>query len=387
MTAVQTARFAESDPDEQTLDDPDTFGAELDALRAEVLASLGAQDAAYIRDLIVRQRRFDLAGRAFLWAGLFPPAWVIGTGLLSVAKILENMEIGHNVMHAQWDWMRDPEIHSTTWEWDNVCPSSQWKHTHNHMHHQWTNVRGMDRDIGYGIMRIDPEQPWQRWMLGQPVYFVALALAFEYGVGFHDVESDLGSGQPISWEQVGPKIRETAAKIRTQVMKDYVAFPALSVPFGVPGVLAAASGTLTANVVRNLWSFAVIFCGHFPDDVELFDPEDVAGETRSQWYRRQALGSANFEGGPLMHLMTGNLDFQIEHHLFPDVPSNRYAEMAPRVRQICERHGVGYHTGSFLGQFGSVVRKVIRLSVPGRKRTRAVRGARSDQSARRTPRA
>ena len=369
MTATLDVEVLDTDTDLDTTD-LDTFGAELDALRAEVLASLGSDDAAYIRDLLTTQRRLDLAGRAFLWAGVFPPAWLLGTGLLSVAKILENMEIGHNVMHGQWDWMCDPEIHSTTWEWDNVCPSSQWKHTHNHLHHQWTNVRGRDRDIGYGVMRVDPDQPWQRWMVGQPLYFIALALAFEYGVGFHDVESDLGADEPPSWAAVRPKVLETAAKIRDQVAKDYLLFPALSLPFGLPGAVAAATGALTANVVRNLWAFTVIFCGHFPDGAEIFDEDDVVGETRSQWYRRQILGSANFGGGPLMHLMTGNLDFQIEHHLFPDVPSNRYAEMAPRVREICERHGVAYNTGSFAGQFGTVVRKVLRLALPGPRRTR-----------------
>jgi fatty acid desaturase len=58
------------------------------------------------------------AQRGVLLFSLFPPAWLLGTAGLSVAKILENMEIGHNVLHGQWDWMRDPKIHSTTWEWD-----------------------------------------------------------------------------------------------------------------------------------------------------------------------------------------------------------------------------------------------------------------------------
>ena len=78
----------------------------------------------------------------------------------SVAKIIENMEIGHNVMHGQWDWMRDPKIHSTTWEWDNASPSEQWKHSHNELHHTYTNVIGKDNDLGYGIMRVDEDQRW-----------------------------------------------------------------------------------------------------------------------------------------------------------------------------------------------------------------------------------
>ncbi len=365
MTAVLTRDEATPELPEGTATiDLDRFAAELDALRDEVLASRGADDAAYIRRIIALQRRLEVGGRAALMAGVLPPAWLAGVAMLGAAKILENMEIGHNVMHGQWDWMRDAEIHSTSWEWDNVCPSVQWKHTHNHMHHTWTNVAKVDRDIGYGIIRIDPNQPWQRHMLGQPVYFVLLALLFEYGVGFHDLESDLASGEQITFARIMPKLRQNLRKIARQATKDYVAFPALAAPLGLPSVVAVATGNAAANVVRNLWSFAVIFCGHFPDDVEIFTADEIVDETRGAWYRRQILGSANFTGGPLMNLMSGNLDHQIEHHLFPDLPSNRYAEIAPKVREICARHGVAYNSRSFARQFGSVIRKVFRLALP-----------------------
>lgn len=346
-------------------DEIEAFGRELDALRAEVLASRGERDAAYIRGLIRFQRRLEVGSRAVIYAGIvFPPALLLGATGLGVAKILENMEIGHNVMHGQWDWMRDDQVRSVDWEWDNACPSRQWLHTHNHVHHQWTNVAGMDRDIGYGILRVDDSQRWRPHHLGQPLYFVLLALLFEYGVSLHDLESDVVSDEPNDWEEMRSKLAETAAKIRSQVLKDYVAFPLLSAPFGPLGVLAAASGAAVANVVRNVWSFSVIFCGHFPDGVEVFPAESAEAESRGGWYRRQILGSANFVGGPLMHLLSGNLDHQIEHHLFPDLPSNRYAEVAPQVQEVCERHGLTYNTGSMVEQFGTVVRKVLRLSLP-----------------------
>lgn len=345
--------------------DHEALARELDALRAEVLESRGVRDAAYVRDLIRTQRRLDLAGRVALLAGVFPPAWLAGVGLLGVAKILENMEIGHNVMHGQWDWMRDPEIHSTTWEWDNACPANQWKHSHNHMHHQWTNVIGMDRDIGYGAVRIDESQPWRPSTLAQPLVFVVLASLFQYGVSVHDNDDfKLQALTRTDWDAARPKLRETGEKIKRQALKDYLFFPLLSLPFGLPSVIASASGAMAANVVRNVWSFSVIFCGHFPDGVELFTRAEVEGESRGEWYHRQIAGSANFTGGRVVDVMSGNLNHQIEHHLFPDLPSNRYAEIAPRVREICERHGISYNTGSFVRQFGSVVRKVLRLTFP-----------------------
>jgi NADPH-dependent stearoyl-CoA 9-desaturase len=136
------------------------FGAELDAIRDEVLASRGQADADYIHRVIRAQRMLELGGREVLLFSVLPPAWVAGTAMLSVAKILENMEIGHNVLHGQWDWMRDPDIHSTTWEWDSVTPAAAWKHTHNDVHHTWTNVVGKDRDVGYTILRLSRDQPW-----------------------------------------------------------------------------------------------------------------------------------------------------------------------------------------------------------------------------------
>ena len=84
------------------------IGEELDALRAEVVASLGEKDAEYIHRVIKVQRALEIAGRATLLFSLFPPAWIAGTAALTVAKILDNMELGHNILHGQWDWMRDP---------------------------------------------------------------------------------------------------------------------------------------------------------------------------------------------------------------------------------------------------------------------------------------
>ena len=346
--------------------DLDALAAELDGLRSEVIASLGPDDETYIRRLIRAQRGLDLAGRAALWAGVFPPAWITGVGLLGLAKILENMEIGHNVMHGQWDWLDDPAIHSTTWEWDNVVPASQWKHSHNEIHHQWTNIDGVDHDLGYRAFRINDDQAHEPMHRYQPLMALGLALFFEYGIALHDVEGlglfDGGSYDP---DIAQPKLNESLQKMRRQATKDFVAFPALSsVPFGPAGFAAAALGSAASNAARNLWSFAVIFCGHFPDDVVMFPPEAADDQRRGAWYLRQILGSANFEGGPLTHLLSGNLDHQIEHHLFPDLPSNRYPELAPKVRGICRRHGIPYHTDSFPRQLASVARKIWRLRRP-----------------------
>ena len=345
-------------------DDIAMLGIELDAIRQEVLDDRGARDAKYIRTVIKTQRGLEAGSRAVLLFSVFPPAWLLGTAGLSVAKILENMEIGHNIMHGQWDWMRDPKIHSTTWEWDNASPSEQWKHSHNELHHTYTNVVGKDNDLGYGIMRVDEDQRWMPFYLAQPLWNFINACFFEYGIAAYDLE--LGKNLAIPKDKrpqdFKDRARQTLIKIRKQATKDYLVHPALSAPTG--SFLPTLAANFTANLVRNLWTHSVIMCGHFPEGVETFEKKSIEGETRGEWYLRQMLGSANISGGAAIHMMTGNLSFQIEHHLYPDLPSNRYAEIAPKVQEIFERYGLNYHSASLPKQVYSAWHKIVRLSLP-----------------------
>ena len=361
IVPITTLRTVHQHPSGLDADELEAFGKLMDDLRNEIISNRGKADADYIHRVIAVQRRLEVAGRLALFAGVFPPFWVAGAAMLSTAKILENMEIGHNVMHGQWDWMRDPEIHSSTWEWDNVCPSDQWKHSHNEIHHTWTNVIGRDRDVGYGILRIDERQPWSKVALGQPVYAAVLATLFQWGVALHDVEIEEVMKGRKTKADAKAQLAAIAKKGGRQLLKDYVLFPAMAGPFFLPVLV----GNLTANVVRNLWTFSIIFCGHFPDGVERFTEEDVVDESRGGWYARQVLGSANIEGSKVFHILSGNLSHQIEHHLFPDLPSNRYGELAPRVRAICEQYGIPYNSRSFSRQFGSVIRRIARRALPG----------------------
>uniref|UniRef100_UPI00036F6E27 fatty acid desaturase family protein n=1 Tax=Rhodococcus sp. R1101 TaxID=1170698 RepID=UPI00036F6E27 len=306
------------------------------------------------------QRGFEIAGRGLLFVGFLPPAWVAGVAALSVSKILDNMEIGHNVMHGQYDWMREPSLNSRVFEWDTVCPSDQWRHSHNYLHHTYTNILGQDRDIGYGVLRMDPAQKWHLYYLGNPVYATVLMFMFEWGVMMHDAEVDRIVAGTRSWRHVIPIAKGWWRKARRQVIKDYVAFPLLSGPMFVPTLL----GNVTANVVRNVWAYSIIFCGHFPSGVQSFTEEETADETRGEWYVRQMLGSANITGSPLFHIMSGNLSHQIEHHLFPDLPAHRYPELAPKVRELCEKHGLPYNTGGFTAQVTSVWKKIFQLALP-----------------------
>jgi len=394
----------------------EAIGKEFEELHEQVKADLGDRDATYIRSMIAFQRKLALIGRAELIFSRWRAPWVLGAATLGMAKILENMEIGHNVMHGQWDWMNDPVINSRAWDWDTASTAEAWRHSHNYVHHTYTNIIGKDRDLGYEVMRIDPAQRWYPFYLLQPIYNLILASLFEWGVAMHDLDFDAIKSGEKSQKQVRKELKGIAGKARAQITKDYIAWPLISglVMTAIEaGVLAAKardersteglgrkarravrkaarkSGkesvlsqmierrsfrepfkrTLTANVaanlMRNVWSYAIIFCGHFPDQTYTFTQAETENETKGGWYVRQLLGAANIDGGPMFHVISGNLGYQVEHHLYPDMPSTRYAEIAPKVREICERYDLPYNSGPFHQQLGMVQRTILRLAFPG----------------------
>jgi NADPH-dependent stearoyl-CoA 9-desaturase len=346
--------------------DIDNLAVELDAIRLNIEDSLGERDALYIRRTIAAQRALDVAGRLMLAGSSRRPAWWAGTVTLGLAKIIENMEIGHNVMHGQWDWMNDPEIHSSTWEWDMSGVSKHWKATHNFQHHKYTNILGMDDDVGYSTLRVTRDQPWKGYNLGNLLFNTILALGFEWGIGLQPIEFgkllEDGPGRETTLRQ----IREFSTKAGRQLIKDYVAFPALTSVSPAATFTSTLKANIVANVIRNIWTDAVIFCGHFPDGAEKFTKTDMAGESKGQWYLRQMLGSANFDAGPAMRFMSGNLCYQIEHHLYPDIPSNRLHEISLRVQEVCDKYDLPYTTGSFLVQCAKTWRTIAKLSLPDR---------------------
>jgi fatty acid desaturase len=340
--------------------DVEALGAELDAIRRDIESSRGEKDRAYIVRTIAFQRFLDIAARLVIAGTRSKVGWVLGTTTLAMAKIIENMELGHNIGHGQWDWMNDPEIHSSTWEWDMAGVSSQWRYSHNYRHHVFTNVIGVDDDLGFGVLRVTRDQKWRRSNIFQPLRNGLLAIMFEWGIAMHGLHSEHERAETDA--QKSAATRALIRKMARQGGKDYVFFPALS--------LRRWRRTLKANVVanllRNVWAYMVIFCGHFADGAEKFTPTVLEGETKSEWYLRQMLGTANFDAGPVLAFLSGNLCYQIEHHLFPDLPSNRYAEIAQRVRAVCAAYDLPYTTGPLVRQYLLTFRTISKLTLPDR---------------------
>jgi fatty acid desaturase len=355
----------------KTLEELAAFERDLEAIGAEQRKTLGERDARYIRGILRTVRITETLGRALLLAGWFPPTWLLGAALLGISKIIDNMELGHNVMHGQFNFMNDPQFHGDTFDWDNTCPKEEWRHSHNFVHHQFTNVIGKDRDFGYGLLRLSTDLRWSWLHPFQLLLTALLAGFFQWFVAIHDMQMDKVVIGRKKWSEVRPQWLLVRAKMWRVVRRDYVVWPLVGAAVGgvfghaQDGALAVLAGNAVGNLMRNIWAWAIIFCGHFTEDIYTFSRESIEGETKGQWYLRQILGSSNISGGKLLHMMSGNLSHQVEHHLFPDIPANRYIEMAPKVRAVCAKYGIPYNTGSFAWQLMTVLKRIARYSLPG----------------------
>lgn len=339
-----------------------SFGEKIEVIRRDTMQSLGEQDAAYIYKIRNFVRYSEIASRGMLMvAGWLPPVWLLGTGLLGISKIVENMELGHNIMHGQFDWLNDPSLNGANYDWDTIATGDDWKYTHNYVHHTYTNIVGKDHDVGYGLIRVSESQPWEpRFLLNIPLA-IQLMIFFEWYVGLQNLHlEDVLAYKTKTWREVWQDAIKLRKKVKRQVIKDYVFFPLIAGPNAIP----IFAGNAVANVIRSLWASAVIFNGHFTEDAETFELDNTENETRAEWYLRQIRGSSNFSGTKWLHILSGNLSHQIEHHLFPDMPANRYAEVAPKVKALCAEYGIHYNEASFIKQFASVWVRLGQCSLP-----------------------
>ncbi len=357
----------------------DEFRGELDALRARIASKVGSDDAEHVRAVRALSQTLEVAGRVLIHVSLEPVSFTLGVLGLGLSKILENMEVGHNVLHGQYDFMGDPTLDSRTYEWGMVGTAKTWKRAHNVSHHTYTNVIGKDDDFGYTAFRFSGDVAWNPIHVLQPIISPMSGLFFDHSIALYDLRlthyllpkalrnKELGASRPPA--EVRDDLTSFAKKAGRSYLKEYVFYPALAGPFA-PKV---ALGNVLAHGVRNVWAYAVIYCGHLTESVRTFDESELATETKGGFYLRQILGSSNFTAGPILGILSGHLSHQIEHHLFPDLPAWRYREMGPEVARICAKYGVPYNTASFGEQLRSVAREMFRFAKPGGAKKKLLR--------------
>jgi NADPH-dependent stearoyl-CoA 9-desaturase len=333
------------------------FGQAIEALRRELEAQLGEQDAQHIQRIGKLSQRLEVLGRSLIHFSFEPVTFGLGSAALWAHKTLELMEIGHMALHGAYDGLPDTERYqSQNFHWKAPIDEASWKHTHNVRHHQYTNIAGRDPDLDFALMRLSPRIPYRGIHLIQPISNAFSWLWFTTAIGMHvsgiiDVYVKQGPSEVSARDAQ----RRFLPKWLRYCGREYVFFPLLAGPFF--GKVWFAN--FMTDVARDAWAGAIIYCGH----VGASDfPHDTEPATRAHWYAMQVEAARDVALPRWMSILSGALDLQIEHHLFPRMPPNRLREIAPRVRAICDAYGVKYRKDSWPRTLRSVFGELRRLS-------------------------
>ncbi|MFT3766365.1 MAG: fatty acid desaturase [Minicystis sp.] len=339
--------------------DADGFARALKALREEVDRDLGPRDFEHLRKIGRWGRLSTALGYATAWIAPNPvSAFLISTG--SVTRWTMMM---HHISHRALDDIPGvPERYTSKGfaqgarrfvDWlDWILPEA-WHHEHDVLHHYHTGeiedpdlveenmraVREMDAPLAvkYAIVAFYAFT----WKLTYyaPSTFQALVAQRRRRAGLPKVEGE--DGNLSAFNPLTPEGREFWRRcVLPYGLARFVVAPALFLPFGPIAAGNVLANSVFAEALTNLHTFLIIAPNHAGEDVHRF--EGRAG-SRAEFFVRQVLGSVNFHGGDeVSDFLQGYLNYQIEHHLFPDLPPLKYREIKPRVQEICARFGVPY---------------------------------------------
>ncbi|MGE5453278.1 MAG: fatty acid desaturase family protein [Acidobacteriota bacterium] len=344
---------------------------EMEAIKQRHRDQLGAQDVNYILGLRRKSRLFESLGRGLLWISPEPITFTLGVFFVWLHRNIESIEIGHNVLHGQYDYFPEiPQFHSHNFKWKAPVDEEGWRREHNAMHHVHTNVYEMDPDLNHGILRTNPLTPWNRRHLFQvPIYLLAAYPTMLYqfnsqnlgfGQAFREKHFPKGNEGYAVVENPGVSHAELVKRHRLSILrvliKEYAVFPVLALLTGF-SFWKVALGNLIADVINNYWISLTIQSTHFTEPLQ---PADAI-KHKGRWYLSQLDSSVNFKGSRRMSVLWGHLNYQIEHHLFPDIPAHRYPDMAKEVKAVCAQYGVTYkcnpHWGRAIKNYLSVMWK------------------------------
>jgi fatty acid desaturase len=330
----------------------DLIEAEFEDIKRRFRAKLGQEDVNYIKGLRRKSRGFEALGRGLLWVSFEPVTFLGGVFFLWLHRNLEAIEIGHNVLHGQYDYFPEiPQFHAHNFKWKAPVDEEGWRREHNGLHHVHTNVYEKDPDLNHGILRMNEETPWNSRHRYQVPIYLLMAYPFmlyhfnnqnlAFQEDFRQRKFPLGNQGFACVDQHGASMQELKRRNRQSILrvvcKEYVLFPLLALLTGF-GFFKVFLGNLLADVINNYWISLTIQSTHLTEPLQ----PDEALKNKGHWYLTQLDSSVNFKGSRRMSILWGHLNYQIEHHLFPDIPSHRYPDMAKEVKAVCAKHNLPY---------------------------------------------
>jgi fatty acid desaturase len=339
---------------ERELERYNQISQSIEQIKAYYRSQLGQKDIDYIKGIRNKSRIFELIGRSLIWFGYDPISFSLGILFLFLHRNLESIELGHNILHGQYDYFPEiPEFHSRNFKWKSPIDEEGWRREHNNMHHVFTNVYAQDPDLTHGILRVNNRLPWNKFHLFQfPLYlfyfypfmtykFNAQNLGFNRAFiekyfpsqeGYASLNYQIDGGDPKALRK-----RDFRAKFRV-IFKEYYVFPLLALFTGF-SLLRVFFANLITDIINSLWMTFTLQSSHFTEPLQA----ENCLENKGKWYESQINSTINFKGRfKWQSILWGHIDYQIEHHLFPDIPSHYYPEIALKVQEICKKYEIEY---------------------------------------------
>ncbi len=341
-------------PLKQTEDGLEAFFVELDALEAEIRASLTDDDLAHLKRISRAGRACSAAGWATSWLG----PNLLSAGLIALGRSGRWTTIGHHVSHGGYDRLDAPRYHRKNFakgwrrrvrDWMDVIPPAGWDREHNNLHHtrlgetadpdlvehnlDWLRDSDLPMPVRYALVAV-MASAW-KW-----IYYAPSTMQEELVATGASKERRSLSDWRV-WSPTHPDGR--ALWLRSflpYAAVNFAILPSLFLPLGPLAAASAASNSLLAELLTNLHTFVIITTNHAGEDLYAFAD---APADRRDFQLRQILGSANYRcGGDLNDYLHGWLNYQIEHHVWPDMSMLQYQRAQPRLKALCEEHGIPY---------------------------------------------
>lgn len=341
--------------------DLSAFTSELNALRARVANELGEADLTHLYKI----QRWGRIATVLGYATSFLAPNPVSAFLLAQGKFCRWTMMGHHVLHRGYDAVPNvPERYTSKvfargsrryLDWLDVILPEAWDHEHNLLHHyrlgedadpdlveknlQWLRDSSLPDFLKVTVVAV-LASGW-RFIYYAPNTLAQLQEVRAKKAGDTSFVPTRGLLDPATWSPFDPRGRELWTRcFLPYLLLNFVLVPLCFSPLGWVATLNVFLNQLLAEWITNLQTFLVIVPNHAGDDIERFE-----GSTRGResFYYRQVAGSTNYNcGNDFVDFFQGFLNYQIEHHLFPDIPMRMYQKIQPEVREICERHGVPY---------------------------------------------
>ncbi|MBS4050548.1 MAG: fatty acid desaturase [Methylomonas sp.] len=330
---------------------------DIDQLHRQALADIGPDDFKHLKSMERWGQICSIIGYGTAW--LLPNP--VSALLISQGSFTRWTQVAHPIVHKGYDKNSAAGKNYTSktfgrgWrrfiDWPDWMTLPGWHHEHDLLHHYNLGETTDPNNAEYNMewLRQSKLPMWLRYAI--VAFFSGIWKISYYTPRTHKelaLNAARQQGRPApemtrvgAWSWFTPQGRSLwLQSVLPYIGYRFVLIPLLFLPLGAFAATSVLLNSILAEIFTNMHSFLVMMPNHAGDDVMAFDTKS---DSKGEFYLRQILGSVNYPTGSNFNdFFYGWLNYQIEHHLWPDMPLSQYQKLQPRVKALCEKHNIPY---------------------------------------------